>query len=79
MEKQMERLLSVTDIMERYHLKCRQTAAKKMHEMDSLIRAGKKLLVPESAVIRYDSSRMTHPPEVVRAAMRMQKKKRRSA
>ena len=75
----MEKLLSVEDIMEHYQLKCRQTAAKRMHEMDTLIRTGRKLLVPESSVARYDQSRATHPAELVRAAMRMQRRNRQSA
>lgn len=70
----MEHLLDVNQIMERYHLRSRQTAAKRMHEMDTMIRVGRRLLVPADAVERYDRRNETHPPEVIRAAMRRMKR-----
>ena len=71
----MERLLSVKDIMERYQLKSRQTAVKRMKEMGTRLDT-KPYLVPESAVIAWERSKEVHPPEMVRAAMR---KARRTA
>ena len=71
----MERLLSVLDIMEHYQLKCRQTATKRMREMDSLVTVGRKLFVPESSVKRYDERNTTHPPALIRAAMRRKRQR----
>ena len=65
----MERLYSVADIMERYHLKSRQTAAKRMKQMDTQLNT-RPYLVPESAVLAWERGRTVHPPEVIRAAMR---------
>ena len=65
----MERLYGVADIMDRYHLKSRQTAAKRMKEMDSQLKT-KPYLVPESAVLAWERSKTVHPPELIRAAMR---------
>lgn len=74
----MERLLSIKDIMERYHLKSRQTAAKRMKEMGTRLDT-KPYLIPESAVIAWEKSREVHPPEVVRAMMKIQKRRQRTA
>lgn len=69
----MERLYSVADIMERYHLKSRQTACKRMKQMVTRLDT-KPYLVPESAVLEWERSKEVHPPEVVRAAMRRQRR-----
>ena len=74
----MERLLSVRDIMERYQLKSRQTAAKRMKQMGTRLDM-KPYMVPESAVIAWEKTKAVHPPEVVRAAMRAQRRNRRTA
>ncbi len=69
----MEKLLSVEDIMERYHLKSRQTAVKRMKEMVTMLNI-RPYLVPERAVLEWEKSKETHPPEVIRAAMRLARK-----
>ena len=69
----MEKLLSVQDIMERYHLKSRQTAVKRMKEMNVRLDT-KPYLVPERAVIAWEKSKEVYSPEIIRAAM----KRRRS-
>ena len=68
----MEKLLGVKDIMERYHLKSRQTAVKRMKEMVTRLDV-KPYLVPERSVLMWEKSKEVHPPEVVRAAMRMKR------
>ena len=74
----MERLLSVKDIMDRYQLKSRQTAAKRMKRMGTRLDM-KPYMVPESAVIAWERSKEVHPPEMVRAAMRAQRRARKMA
>lgn len=74
----MERLLGVKDIMERYQLKSRQAATKRMKQMHTQL-AIKPYMVPESAVIAWERSREVHPPELVRAAMRARRKARQEA
>lgn len=71
----MERLLSIKDLMERYQLKSRQTAAKRMHEMGVRLDT-KPYLVPESAVIAWENSKRVNSPELIRAAMRAQRMRR---
>jgi len=66
----VERLLDVAEVMAHYHLKSRQTAYKRMDAMDTQVRIGGKRLVPQGAVERYDRAHETHPPELIRAAMR---------
>lgn len=68
----MERLLSVKDIMERYQLKSRQTAVKRMKQMGTRLDV-KPYLVPESAVVAWERGKAVHPPELIRAAMRRQR------
>ena len=64
----MEKLLSVKDIMERYHLKSRQTAVKRIKEMGVRLDT-KPYLVPERAVIAWEQSKELHSPELIRAAI----------
>ena len=68
----MEKLLGVQDIMERYHLKSRQTAVKRMKEMGTRLDT-KPYLVPEQAVIEWEKRKEIHPPEYIRAVMRIRK------
>ena len=56
--------------MERYHLKSRQTAVKRMKQMVTMLNV-KPYLVPERAVIAWEKAQEVHPPEVVRASMRI--------
>lgn len=68
----MEKLLSVQDIMERYHLKSRQTAVKRMKEMGTRLDV-RPYLVPEKAVLDWEKRKSVHPPEYIRAVERMRR------
>ena len=69
-------MLGVKDIMARYQLKSRQTAAKRMKQMHTQLNV-KPYMVPESAVIAWEKSREVHPPELVRTVMRAQRRRAR--
>jgi len=68
----MDKLLSVKDIMERHHLKSRQTAVKRMKEMGTRLDT-RPYLVPEQAVIEWERRKEVHPPEYLRAIARLRK------
>ena len=68
----LERMYGTQDIQERYGV-CRQTAVKRMKEMDTMLKT-KPYMVPESAVLRWEKRQHVHPPEMVRAAMRAAKR-----
>ena len=68
----MEQLFSVKDIMERYQLKSRQAAVKRMKEMNVYLNT-KPYLVPESAVVAWEKSHEKKSPERIRAEMRLRR------
>ena len=71
----MERLLSVSDLMERY--KCsRQTAIRYMQKMEHL---EKPYMVRETVLAAWERERTVKPPEIVRAEMLRAKMMRRMA
>ena len=69
----MERLLSVSDMMDRYHCS-RQTAIRYIQKMEH---QEKPYMVRQSVVEAWDRSRTVNPPEAIRAEMRRQKMTRR--
>lgn len=71
----MERLLSVSDIMDRYQCS-RQTAVRHIQRMEHLERP---YMVTEKALAAYERSRTVNPPELIRAAMMAERLKKRRA
>lgn len=58
----VEKLFSVNDIMARYQLKSRQTAAKRMREMAHMEHP---LMVTEKAIMDWEARRTVLPPEEI--------------
>lgn len=71
----MERLLSVSDIMDRYQCS-RQTAIRYMQKMEHM---EKPYMVRASVLEAWERSRTVQPPEVIRAEMMREKMMRRMA
>ena len=71
----MERLYSVSDLMDRYG-KSRQTVIRYMKKMRH---QRNPYMVTESALREWENSRTVNPPELIRAEMRRQKMIRRMA
>lgn len=71
----MEKLLSVTDIMDRYQCS-RQTAVRHIRRMEHMVRP---YMVTERALTAYERARTVQPPELIRAEMRRRKALRRLA
>lgn len=71
--RQEEQYLDVRQLMARHHLKSRQTAAKRMHEMAGRITT-KPMLVPLSAVEAWERARDGTPASLIRAAMRQRRR-----
>ena len=71
----MERLLSVADLMERYHCS-RQTAIRYIQKMEHLERP---YMVRESVLAAWERDRTVKPAEAVRAEMMRAKIMRRMA
>ena len=69
----MEKLLSVKDIMERYHLKSRQTAVKRMKEMGVRLDV-RPYLVPERAVLAWERKKTVYTPEYIKSAERARRR-----
>ena len=70
----MERLLTVNDIMDRYHCS-RQTAIRHIQRMEHMERP---YMVTEKALAAYERSRTVRPPEVIRQEMLQNKIRRRA-
>ena len=71
----MERLLNVSEMMERYHCS-RQTAIRYMRKMEH---QEKPFMVRQSVVEAWDRSRTVRPPEEIRREIMMNRLKRRGA
>ena len=70
----MERLYSVSDLMERY--KCsRQTAIRYMQKMEHM---EKPYMIRASVLEAWERARTVRPPEVIRAEMMLAKIRRRA-
>lgn len=70
----MERLLSVSDLMDRYQCS-RQTAIRYMQRMEHM---EKPYMVRQSVLEAWERSRTVRPPEVVRQEMIMNRLRRRA-
>lgn len=70
----MERLLSVTDIMNRYQCS-RQTAVRHIKRMEHM---EKPLMVTEKALTAYERRKTVRPPEVIRSEMMEERIRRRA-
>lgn len=68
----MEKLYSVSDLMDRYQCS-RQTAIRHIQKMEHLERP---YMVTERALAAYERSRTVRPPELIRQEMRMNKLRR---
>lgn len=71
---QAEQFLDIPQLMARHHLKSRQTAAKRMRQMDGWLDT-RPMLVPLSAVEAWE--RAQEPPMTaaqIRAVMRMRRR-----
>ena len=71
----MERLLSVSDLMDRYQVS-RQTAVRYIRKLEHL---EKPYMVRESVLKAWEQSRTVNPPEVTRAEMMRRKLAKRFA
>ena len=67
--RQEEQFLDIPQLMARHHLKSRQTAAKRMRQMDGWLDT-RPMLVPLSAVEAWERERDATPTAQIRAAMR---------
>lgn len=71
----MERLLSVTDLMDRYQCS-RQTAIRYMQKLEHM---EKPYMIKASVLEAWERERTVKPPEVIRAEMMRAKLQRRMA
>lgn len=71
--KQEEQFLDIPQLMERHHLKSRQTSAKRMKEMRGRLDTC-PMLVPLSAVEAWERERDATPTAMIRAAMRIKRR-----
>ena len=71
----MEKLFSVSDLMDRYQCS-RQTAIRHMQKMEHM---EKPYMVTEKALMAYERSRTVRPAEEIRAEMMRAKMMRRMA
>lgn len=72
--RQEDQYLDIRQLMARHHLKSRQTAAKRMREMGGRLNT-RPMLVPLSAVEAWERARDSTPTAMIRAAMRMQRRR----
>ena len=70
--KQAEQFLDIPQLMARHHLKSRQTAAKRMKQMDGVLDT-RPMLVPLSAVEAWERQKDATPTARIRAIQRMQR------